>query len=600
MLHLGACPGFSRPLNAMAKNLRSGKTRVQEIERGCRDSSSSLLGSIQEEVQRLQKENEELLASLERDRRISLGGRGEAEQLLEEHRRIQEDLQAELTESREQSCVLEERCTQLEDQLTRMLEEAELERLRAVDELCRKYNDCEGRLLQQLQKLQEGFLRLQSRTCAVSVGEGDTGAAKRTANPICGGVGAPSTCEVSSVGTPVSACSTRGNPVGFNTSTPKSTQPEGNVVDAPRDLSTATLAQQLPPLPNFSGGESPSEDSFLDWIGQFELMAEFYRWSKQAKLIHLSTRLRGEAFQFYRSCSKQQKADYDLLVAELRHRFTPVRIPSVQTSLFHERKQGEKESVDSYAQSLKTLFRKAYPQVQQGGEVAESIGKSVLVSRFVAGLLPTLKIKVAGVDGKFDEILVKARFEEAKLRELSAMSTTKSERQLSQSSASTKAIQPSAKPFECTKCGGTNHSARYCRMKGRFEPREARGASQPGAQATQSRVGTITEERKPSGDSTREAEISAALGDAMTTMHTVTTSQSDAHLGPTLTAEVSLEGVPVKALVDTGSPSTIVSLKCLIDSLAKQKKSDESPAEWRKRIEKRLEPPGARLKSYSG
>ena len=60
------------------------------------------------------------------------------------------------------------------------------------------------------------------------------------------------------------------------------------------------------------------------------------------------------------------------LVAELKHRFTPVRI---QTSLFHERKQGQNESVDSYAQNLKSLFHKAYPQVQQGGELAASIGK---------------------------------------------------------------------------------------------------------------------------------------------------------------------------------------------------------------------------------
>ena len=425
-------------------------------------------------------------------------GRSEEAKLFEEQRRRQEDLQAEVMESQERSCALEEWCTQLEDRLTHVLEEAELERLRAVDELRRKYPEWEGRLLQQLQNLQEGFLRLQSHTCAVSGGEGDLGAVKATANPICGGVDVPSNCEVSNVGTPVNACSTKGNPVV--SSTPKSTQPIVNVVDAPSDLSAASLAQQLPPLPNFNGGDSSSEDSFLDWIGQFELMAEFYRWSKQAKLIHLSTRLRGEAFQFYRSCSKHQKADYDLLVAELRHRFTPVRIPSVQTSLFHERKQGERESVDSYAQSL---FRKSYPQVQQGGEVAESIGK---FSQFVAGLLPALKIKVAGVDGKLDEILVKARFEEAKLRELSAMSTPKPEKRLveaSQSSASTRSPQPSVKPFECTKCGGTNHSAKYCRMKGISDPREARGISQPAAQATQSRVGAITEEPRQPENSTR-------------------------------------------------------------------------------------------------
>ena len=92
-------------------------------------------------------------------------------------------------------------------------------------------------------------------------------------------------------------------------------------------------------------------------------------WNAQAKLIHLITRLRGEAFNFYRSCSKQQKSSYELLVKELTRRFTPVRIQSVQTSLFHDRKQGDHESVDKYAQDLKSHFHKAYPQSQQGNEV---------------------------------------------------------------------------------------------------------------------------------------------------------------------------------------------------------------------------------------
>lgn len=45
------------------------------------------------------------------------------------------------------------------------------------------------------------------------------------------------------------------------------------------------------------------------------------------------------------------------------------------------------------------------------------MGHSVLSSQFVAGLLPSLKTKVAGVEGDFDQLLVKARFEEAKLKE---------------------------------------------------------------------------------------------------------------------------------------------------------------------------------------
>ncbi len=130
------------------------------------------------------------------------------------------------------------------------------------------------------------------------------------------------------------------------------------------ELSAALLAQQLPPLPKYNGNSD--DESFQEWIAQFELVAEVCKWNPQAKLIHLTTRLRGEAFLFYRSYSKSQKADYDQMVKELTRRFTPVRIPSVQTSLFHERKQGEQESVDSYAQDLKSKFHKDYPQASQG------------------------------------------------------------------------------------------------------------------------------------------------------------------------------------------------------------------------------------------
>ena len=107
-------------------------------------------------------------------------------------------------------------------------------------------------------------------------------------------------------------------------------------------------------------------------------------------------------------------------------------------------------------------------------------------------------MKVAGVDGKFDEIIVRVRFEEEKLCELSIMSAPKpTTKQMTtaaapsptplvpvqppvapgqpaivsgQTSAPTRAFLPPAKPFKCTKCGGTNHMARYCRWRRRIEP----------------------------------------------------------------------------------------------------------------------------------
>lgn len=53
------------------------------------------------------------------------------------------------------------------------------------------------------------------------------------------------------------------------------------------------------------------------------------------------------------------------LVSELTRRFTPVQISSVQTSLFYKHKWKSNESVDVYAQDLKTLFYKAYLKVEQ-------------------------------------------------------------------------------------------------------------------------------------------------------------------------------------------------------------------------------------------
>ena len=40
-------------------------------------------------------------------------------------------------------------------------------------------------------------------------------------------------------------------------------------------LASALLAQQLPPLPKFSGGEQSQEEPFKEWIAQFEFEYEF-------------------------------------------------------------------------------------------------------------------------------------------------------------------------------------------------------------------------------------------------------------------------------------------------------------------------------------
>ena len=157
-------------------------------------------------------------------------------------------------------------------------------------------------------------------------------------------------------------------------------EPVSTLVATPFDtLSMALLAQQLPSLPCFSGEQMDGDgENFSEWLEWLELVANTCRWDNQAKLVNVATRLRGSASRFYRSCTPQQRSNYHALTEALRKRFTPVQIQSVQSSRFHERKQGPHESVDDYAQELQQLFHRAYAGAQSQGGGAEAMGQSVL------------------------------------------------------------------------------------------------------------------------------------------------------------------------------------------------------------------------------
>ena len=86
-------------------------------------------------------------------------------------------------------------------------------------------------------------------------------------------------------------------------------------------------------------------------------------------------------------------------------------------------------------------------------------------------------------------------------------------------------------------------------------------------------------------------------------MHGVT-SDSGNHksvdLGPVVYAEVKFEGHPVQALIDTGSPATIVSLEFALKALADQHRPDQSPSDWELEVKQKLQLPAIRLHRYGG
>ena len=101
----------------------------------------------------------------------------------------------------------------------------------------------------------------------------------------------------------------------------------------------------------------------------------------------------------------------------------------------------------------------------------------------------------------------------------------------------------------------------------------------------------------------REAEVEEALQKMSATMHGVTSdseNQKCIDLGSVVYAEVKFEGRPVQALIDTGSPATIVSLEFALQALADQRRPDQSPSDWELEMTQKLQQPAIRLHSYGG
>ena len=234
----------------------------------------------------------------------------------------------------------------------------------------------------------------------------------------------------------------------------------------------------------------------------------------------------------------------------------------------------------------------------------ETMGRTVLTSQFVARLLPELKSNVAGSEGDFERLLVKARFEEDKLRDLSPSPKKKTQPTVpSQDASNEQESQPLAKSTPsgqtwCRKCQSHHHHWKQHPLCGRSEPREA-----PGQKSSTKQISAVTATPPSTQEVDSEGDaVNSALDEAMATMYGVTPTNSPAAatLGPTIRTQVMLEGESVEALVDTGSPATIVSLKCIIDVLARKRPPGQSPQQWREAVQKRLQKPSIPLRNYGG
>ena len=236
------------------------------------------------------------------------------------------------------------------------------------------------------------------------------------------------------------------------------------------------------------------------------------------------------------------------------------------------------------------------------------MGKNVLSCQFLAGLKQSIKEKLLGTEGDLDLLLTKARFEEAK-NDTRSGKPQKPPPVPSTSANGKKLFSNYSTRPECYACGLRGHLARDCWYKGRAAPQEAKGKN-----ASAKQIASLSTQEGAKLDRVQElkqelqiAELEEVLETIKGTLHHVTPTKLHVdprhikhELGQTPTATVLLEGVPVEALLDTGSPVSIVSLEKLLDALARTRPPGQTPEEWKKEMQSRFVLPSVVLKNYGG
>ena len=360
------------------------------------------------------------------------------------------------------------------------------------------------------------------------------------------------------------------------------TVPTKSCEDTPKEKVTArngrSTRMSLPTLSPFSGDESKDDgESFDWWIRRLERHAELEQWTDREKLVHLELRLKGRAERLFEILPNEVKRNYSSAVEGLRKRLTPVRREALVSAQLMKRKQKVSETVDQYAQDFESLFERSY-----GRRSGMDMESKALLKRdlFVLGLKLKWQEKVLPSAETFADCLHQARAAEEQERRLGELHPSKA----AESSRPSITDPPHQKRPDtvtrCHRCGSTRHKVRDCPMK---KPTEATGQSS--TMKGKPLEGSLDELSRKLRDKWTEVEYRRMAKAYQPTGDVDTVTRS---LGRLFYATVKVAGVPVEAMVDTGSSATIMSF----DLFQKVGKAARIPQE-------ELRPPDVVLHDYN-
>ena len=348
----------------------------------------------------------------------------------------------------------------------------------------------------------------------------------------------------------------------------------------------AMSAQSLPPVPIYSGeGEQSLEDGFERWIEQFEERARLAGWSEDLRCYHLKMRLSKTAFQTYRLLPEDVKASYSATVSVLRSKLKPVDIEELRGMEFHQLVQ-KKQSIEQLGLQIQKVAKRAFPTL---------VGKDLdrlMKGRFFQALLPKWQRKLGATktDESFDELFSCARTMQCREQQYNDIADERkgkdkakkadSEPNRGKGSDSRSKVpnddsdsnshklisgkstyrQGQQQHIQCRACGQYGHIARNCSQK-RRQGAESPGRQDPGTTAKPKdslqvhSVADYSDKELEQELTRRKLDKEQQLADEPTKSVNVVTSA----VGSAYLLDVSVGGLVVSALVDTGSQSTIIS-----------------------------------------